>query len=251
MYRERLTMSDEVEKVENAPEETPDLVPDSKEKDSKPKKRGKARLIILVIVIVIVLLFGSAGVVYATQHSNPLFCNAICHSPMNPYVESYLEGTSLSPLQTDLEYPLGVVVHRDSDQQVVCVDCHTDGLDIQISEGISWVTGSYPTPLNPLIMTIREPNGPHQRSGIETCLNEGCHEGISSLDDLKASTADLKRNVHDSHNGAQNCTICHSMHEQSTVFCTQCHADAVVPDGWLTYSEQQKQIRELEALESQ
>jgi len=239
-------MSDEVENVENAPDVTPDLPPDFFEGVVAPKKKGKARLIILVIVIVLVLLFGGTGVVYATQHSNPLFCNAICHSPMNPYVESYFDGVSINPLQTDLKYPLGVNVHRDND--VVCVDCHTDGLGIQINEGIAWITGNYPQPLNPLVMTIREPNAPHQRSGITTCLNEGCHEGISSLDDLKASTADLKRNVHDNHNGAQNCSLCHQMHEQSTVFCTQCHADAPMPDGWLTYVEQQKQIKELEAL---
>jgi len=245
------TMSDEVESVETAPEDTPDLAVDSSEESAKPKKKGKARLILLVIVIVLVLLFGGGGVVYATQHPNPLFCNAVCHTPMDPYVMSYMEGTSVNPLQTDLQYPLLVTVHRDSDQEVICLDCHTDGLGVQISEGISWLTGNVPQPLNPLVMTIREPNAPHQRSGITTCLVAGCHEGISSLDDLKASTADLKRNVHDNHNGAQNCSLCHQMHEQPTVFCTQCHADAPLPDGWLTYAEQQKQIKQLAALQEQ
>lgn len=239
-------MGNEVENKENAAEETPVTSVEADASASAPKKKGKSRVIILTVVIVVVLLFGTGGIVYATQHSNPEFCNAICHAPMDAYVESFMEGTSVNPQQTDLEFPLGVTIHAQSDQDIVCVTCHTDGIDAQIQEGISWVTGAYTLPLN-LTMTVKEPTQAHERSGITTCLSSGCHEGISSLDDLKEATSDLKRNPHESHNGDQNCTTCHQMHEQSVNTCTQCHADAQMPDGWLTYNEQQKQIKEAAA----
>lgn len=234
-------MEDEVKDVEATLTETPDLTSDSGVKPVKPKKRGRARMVILVIAIVVVLLFGSVGVVYATQHSNPQFCNLVCHTPMDAYVSSYMDGTSVNAQQTSLEAPLDVTVHRDSGQDIVCVTCHTDGIDTQIAEGVAWVTGNYTQPLTPLEMTVKDPSDAHQRNGITTCLTSGCHEGIDSLESLKESTADLDRNVHDSHLGAQDCTTCHQMHEQSVNYCTQCHADSEVPEGWLTYSQYQAQ----------
>ncbi|MCL2807307.1 MAG: cytochrome c3 family protein [Coriobacteriia bacterium] len=243
-------MSKEVETVETDPQETSnDTTSDdgNVEAAEKPKKKSKARLIILVLVIVVALMFATGGVVYATQHSNPDFCDAVCHSPMSPYVTSFKEGISVNELQTDLEIPLLVTVHRDSDEAVVCVDCHTDGLDVTIAEGFSWLTKSYPTPLNPLVMTVKDPDGANQRSGVTTCLSGGCHEGLLTLDDLKQSTAHLERNVHDSHLGDQDCSSCHQMHQQSLVSCTQCHGETS-RDGWLTFTERSRQIKELEAL---
>jgi len=246
-------MSDETNSVENATKEKLDSTPDIDKKADKPKKKGKARIIILVIVIVFVLMAGGGGVVYATQHSNPQFCNAICHTPMDPYVVSYLEGTSINPLQTDLKNPLFVSVHADND--VLCLDCHTDGLDIQISEGISWITGNVPQPLNPLMFTFGDRAlVKHERNGVETCLVEGCHTDINNLDDLIAFTAkDFVRNPHDKvaydtqgHAQELQCSLCHQSHEQSVMFCTQCHLSLFpVPDGWLSYLENQSQIKEL------
>jgi len=241
-------MSDEIENSEPiedelAGETTEEAAEEAATPDKAKKKKGKSRIIILSVVIVFVLLAGGFGIIYATQHANPEFCNAICHVPMDPYVKSFMEGTSVNAQQTDLQHPLGVVVHRDSDQGIVCLTCHDDGIDAQIQEGLSWLTGNYTLPLQ-LTITVREPNQPHQRNGITFCLREGCHEGISSLDDLKESTADQTRNPHESHNGDMNCSVCHQMHQQSVSFCTQCHADALVPDGWMTFSEQQRQIKE-------
>jgi len=242
-------MSDELENVENTTEKTSESAPSKKEASEKPKKKSKLRLIILVIVIVLVLSLGGGGVVYATQHSNPNFCNAICHVPMDPYVQSYLEGTSINPNQPDLEVPLFVTVHAESDQHVLCLDCHTDGLGIQIAEGITWISGNVPQPLNPLKFTFGPPLGQHERDGVVTCLVEGCHDGISSLDDLIKSTSDSVRNGHDIETYLANhtdksltCSSCHQAHEKSSMFCTQCHAsDSTMPTGWLTFAEQQKQ----------
>ncbi|MDR2036053.1 MAG: cytochrome c3 family protein [Coriobacteriales bacterium] len=238
------------EKVGTSPEEIPDSAVNA-QKEKKPKKKGKKRVVLWVVVIVLVVIFGGGGTVYATQHSNPLFCNAVCHSPMEPYVQSYLEGTSVVAEQANLKYPLTVTIHKDSDQEVVCLDCHPDGLDVQISEGISWITGDYSVPLEPLTLTVKDPKKATERSGVKTCLVAGCHEGISSLDELKEFTANRSRNPHSNHNGDLACTTCHKAHEQSVLFCTQCHeyetdgkTKIVVPDGWLTYTEKQLQLKE-------
>jgi hypothetical protein len=215
-------------------------------KGDKGKKRGKGRVVLITAGAVFVLLVGGGGGVYATQHSNPSFCNAICHTPMDPYVESYKENISTNPLQVDLAGPLSVTVHKD-DGDVLCVECHNDGLDVQLREGLHWATGNYVYPFEGKVLTAGEAKQEGQLNGVEFCLREGCHVGVETVDELKEVLSDQTRNPHDSHNGLLNCTECHRTHEQSVMWCTQCHADAVVPDGWLTYTEQQKQIKEAEA----
>ena len=59
----------------------------------------------------------------------------------------------------------------------------------------------------------------------------------SFREDLKAATADLPRNVHIGQHGPVACTECHKAHRASVVYCTQCHSDVEIPDGWLTYQE--------------
>jgi hypothetical protein len=214
--------------------------------DPKPKKR-KIKLwlkIVIAIVAVFVVLGGGAGAAYAIFHDNPAFCNAICHTPMDPYVESYQEGTSINPLQADSEAVLSVVTHKDSDQQLNCLSCHVPDMQEQIQEGIKWVTGDYELPIEMKLVNgqVKEDSG--DKNGVEFCLRADCHEGIGTddpLKDLKGITADEHRNPHDSHLGNQDCSNCHQTHEQSVMMCSQCHADAKVPEGWLTYKEQQDQ----------
>ncbi|MDR2381440.1 MAG: cytochrome c3 family protein [Bifidobacteriaceae bacterium] len=217
------------------------------EPPKKKKKKGKGRVILISVGAAFILLAGGGGGVYATQHSNPSFCNAICHTPMDPYVESFKEGTSVNPLQTELTAPISVTLHKESDQQLVCVTCHNDGLDVQLREGKNWITGDYVYPFADRVLKAGEPKLEGQWNGITFCLREGCHVEAESLEELKVVLADQHRNPHDSHNGTLDCTVCHQTHQQSVMWCTQCHADAVVPEGWLTYTEQQKQLKEAEA----
>jgi hypothetical protein len=212
-----------------------------------PKKRGKGRVVLITIGAVFVLLVGGGGGVYATQHSNPSFCNAICHTPMDPYVASFKDGTSTNALQADFTGPLSVTVHRDAADKVVCVDCHNDGLGVQLREGLHWVTGNYVYPFEGTVLKAGEVKQEGQWNGVTFCLREGCHVGAESLDELKQVLSDQKRNPHNSHNGLMDCTECHRTHERSVMWCTQCHADAEVPEGWLTYTEQQEQLKEAEA----
>ncbi|MDR2453672.1 MAG: cytochrome c3 family protein [Bifidobacteriaceae bacterium] len=213
-------------------------------KGAKARKGRKGRIALVSLGAAFVLVAGGGGGVYATQHSNPSFCNAICHTPMDPYVESFKEGTSTNALQTELTGPLSVTIHKDSDQGIVCLTCHDDGIGEQLREGWHWVTGSYSYPLEGITLTAKEPKVEGERSGVEFCLREGCHVGVETLEELKDVLSDQKRNPHDSHNGTLDCTECHRTHEQSVLWCTQCHADAQLPEGWLSYADQQKQIKE-------
>jgi hypothetical protein len=62
--------------------------------------------------------------------------------------------------------------------------------------------------------------------------------------DLEAATEYLgEYNPHkfDQHYATWQCTDCHKGHSQSVNMCTDCHAQAPVPDGWLNV-EQRRQI---------
>jgi hypothetical protein len=199
------------------------------------------------------LVGGGAGVYFGT-HDQPGFCNFICHTPMDPYVASYNDGTSILPIQAEAQAEaaqagtpivLSVTLHKESDQQLNCLDCHEPTMSEQITEGIKWISGDYSVPLAGFEVVPSTPRE-GQKAAEEFCLREGCHEGIASLEDLKKATADEHRNPHNSHNGDQACTKCHQTHEQSVMWCTQCHGDSTVPDGWLTYQEQQSQQKKAE-----
>jgi len=210
--------------------------------EDKPVKKGKGKKIAIIVAVVLVVLIGAGGGGYLAFHDQPWFCNFVCHTPMDPYVASYTDGTSVNEQQVDLEAPILAVQHRDSDQAVDCLDCHEPDMSEQIAEGTKWISGNYTVPLTDLKVRAQLKEGTEGiKAAEEMCLREGCHEGISSVDDLKAYTADLERNPHNSHLGNQDCTTCHNSHEQSVMYCTNCHSDAEVPEGWLTYSEWQKQ----------
>ena len=213
---------------------------DGSKKQTK-KKKGVGFKILIVVVVVIVVIAGGGGIAYGVFHSNPKFCNFICHTPMDPYVESFLENKSINPMQADNTAPLSVTNHKNSDKKLVCLDCHQDGLDAQIREGLAWISGNYELPLDLRIIYKQPKEDSTDRSGLDFCLRPECHEGVASYDDLKKITADMERNPHNNHNGNQNCFVCHQTHEQSVMFCTQCHSDSDVPEGWLTYKQAEDQ----------
>jgi flagellar basal body-associated protein FliL len=248
-------MSEEFQN-EEVSEATPDATaaPDGvvEGKPVKPRKKGKGKIVLIAIAIVLVVGIGGAAGVYFGFHDKPGFCNAICHTPMDPYVVSYNEGTSVLEIQAAAQQAgegdpilLSVTLHKESSQQLNCLDCHVPSMEEQVTEGIKWITGDYTVPLEPLLVVPGTPKE-GQKSAQEFCLRAECHEGATSIDELKASTADQTRNPHNSHLGDQACTNCHQVHTQSVMLCTQCHADATVPDGWLTYAEQQRQQKEAE-----
>ena len=94
-----------------------------------PKKHPKRGWIVAGVVAAVIVV---AGAGFWVWHEQPSFCNAICHSPMDYYVETYDSG----------DPQLGVTVHAKAGES--CLDCHTAELTTQISEVMAWVSDNYP-----------------------------------------------------------------------------------------------------------
>ena len=59
-------------------------------------------------------------------------------------------------------------------------------------------------------------------------------------DELIQKTADVTFNPHYTQHGDIACSTCHKAHSDSVMYCTECHAAAQTPDGWLTWDEYQQ-----------
>lgn len=203
-----------------------------------PKKFAKKRCRYSVVLAVVALVIVIAGAGLWTWHEQPSFCAAICHTPMDGYLETYEE----EPGQTGLDKWGNEVTNSSSMMAPThrvgagtdCMDCHTPVLNQQISEGINWVSGNYQFPLNERTLAeITEPAGLDYKA---LCLNESCHN--MSEDDLAQTTADMGTyNPHSMHHEDIDCGMCHKAHRASVMYCTKCHATAEVPDGWLSASQ--------------
>lgn len=175
------------------------------EPTSKKKGRGHKRGAIIAAVVIVVVIV--AGVGFAAWHEQPSFCNAICHSPMDDYVEGYYSEDET------------ILASQHENQDVTCLQCHDAELGEQVSEAITWVSGSYSTPLE-------------KRSFGTSELCYDCHDS----DEITAATADYGGeeglNPHSSHYDSElECGDCHSMHGTSTMACNECH-NLDVPEGW-------------------
>ena len=221
----------------------------AKKKKKEKKPRNKKTIGITVCVIVVVIIAAGAG--FWVWHEQPSFCGAICHTPMDEYLATY--SAELGEATTDkwgnevedssaMMATLHAASEEDGGAEADCLDCHTPVISEQISEGLNWVTGSYIFPLDERDNSdLTEARG---STAEELCLNDECHSDIT-VDDLVDLTADMgERNPHTdlstlsvSH-ASVTCTDCHKGHRASVMYCTGCHSDAEVPDGWLTVEEE-------------
>ena len=175
------------------------------------KSRKKAGVIAGVVAGVIVV----AGIGFFVWHEQPSFCNAICHQPMDPYVEGYHSDDNA----------ILASVHERTDTN--CLDCHEPTLSEQVAEGMAWLTGDFTVDEQGFIV--------HEGEAFDyddaTCETNGCHD----YEQVIAATADWDgeagTNPHDSHLGKLECGDCHSSHGQSTLYCDTCHSLSL-PDGW-------------------
>lgn len=117
------------------------------------RKRKKGPIVAgVVIAVLVVACFG-----FWTWHEQPSFCNAVCHEPMDSYVEGYYEDASL-------------LAHTHMTANVTCLDCHPAKIDEQVSEATKWVRGDFE-------MTA---DGQLAHNGLsfsaKDCLKSGCHD---------------------------------------------------------------------------
>lgn len=178
-----------------------------------PKRPVKKQWIVAGVVVAVVVV---AGMGFWVWHEQPSFCNAMCHSPMDAYVESY-----------DSNDP-GMLVTAHKSAGKACLDCHEATLTTQVSEVMAWVSDSYLME-GDLLATGKE------FASEEFCARPECH----NMDEVVANTwgfqgNDETFNPHSSHqNQALDCGDCHQAHEKSVLVCNDCH-DLNVPEGWVS-----------------
>ncbi len=174
-------------------------------------RRPRRRWPVAVGVVAVVLLVAGGG--FWVWHEQPSFCNAVCHQPMDAYVDGYYEDDSL-------------LAHAHMTAGTTCLQCHEAKIEDQVHEAMVWVSGDYPMDENGLLTRVGV------RADEALCATAGCHD----MAEVIAATADWGGepgvNPHDSHQGrAIDCSNCHGVHEQSVMYCNTCH-DYAVPEGW-------------------
>jgi hypothetical protein len=152
----------------------------------------------------------TGGVIW---HKQPRFC-AMCHTPMNNYVQNYFGGDTT----------LQITRHAVGDTlKLKCVDCHESLIREQVREGMNWVTGNYTYPLEKRKIGTRS-----------FCMSAGCHVESKIIEATKDHRNTLfAYNQHEPRHGKQECYNCHSMHGESVLTCNQCHKFDL-PDGWIS-----------------
>lgn len=215
---------------------------------NSPRKRSRKWPIVAGVVAAIVIV---AGAGFYAWHEQPSFCGAICHTPMDGYLETYEAQPGQAALDkygNDVADASGMLaaVHR-ADADTTSMGCHVPTLGEQLAEGASWVSGGYDVYDNETYGASLEEKTLSQLTaarGIDTeefCLNSGCHLGDDgqplTRSDLVIATSDMTLNPHIAQHGELQCTDCHKAHRASVLNCTKCHEDAEVPAGWLGYED--------------
>lgn len=219
--------------------------------DNSAAPKRKALPIVIGCTVVAVIAVAGAG--FIAWHEQPSFCNAICHTPMDPYVSTLTDGAtdkygnelaSEAEKTSMLSYAHANIENGDA---IECLDCHVPTLGEQVSEGLSWATGNYTvkgTNANgQAFLESRSLEDLVEARGLEPdqfCLNDACHTSndgsVLTREDLVALTADEygDLNPHEAVHEELACGTCHKAHTQSVNYCSNCHDDAKIPDGWLS-----------------
>jgi hypothetical protein len=197
------------------PEEETSRAPETDEAAAAPKakKRNKKWVVPTVVVAIIVVI----GVGFFAWHNTPGFCNSVCHSPMDTYVESYSSGDQ------------GMLVTAHAEAGLSCLDCHEAKLNEQLTEVIAWSSDTFTTTADGHLVDANV----DRFASSENCLKSGCHNWNDVVDSTWGFAGnDAKYNPHSSHqDGSIECSDCHKSHETSTLYCAKCH-DMNLPEGW-------------------
>ena len=191
---------------------------------SPAPKRSHRRAWTTVGIVAAIIVVAGAG--FWAWHEQPSFCNAICHSPMDRYVETYDSG----------DPHLGITAHANAD--VTCLKCHEAELTTQVSEAMAWMSDSYPVTEEGALATGKE------FADEQFCAKSGCHHELGDgYDEITANLwgfagNDAKYNPHASHQDlALECGDCHGIHETNVLVCNECHS-LNLPEGWEAPNEQ-------------
>lgn len=208
------------------------------------KSRKKTPITIAVIAAIVVV----AGAGLWVWHEQPSFCAAICHIPMDPYLETYEEEANAEGVDkwnnaVSNTNAMLAVTHREAGE--ACMDCHVPTLSEQVSEAANWISGNYVFPLmEGDLDSLTEASG---MDADQFCLKSGCHvtdDGteITTRSQLVEATADMSFNPHVAQHEERACSDCHKGHRASVMVCADCHSEAEIPEGWITPDEEDQLI---------
>ena len=134
-----------------------------------PKKKrdwkGK-RLPIVIAAVVAVTVLGVAGWAW---RATPGYCDALCHSTMSKYYDTFENQTD------SLAFAHKGVVNGK------CLDCHENTLGTSVRMAQSQLTGNHETPLAKVTYTN------------EFCLQSGCHAGAGIMPGASESSTKAAR----------------------------------------------------------
>lgn len=224
-------MSDETNVAQEASEEATQR---AEQKPAPKRKSRKTAIIGGIVAIIAVVGFG-----FYQWHETPEFCVSICHAPMD---KAYLDTLYANPYEPAVDKWGNEVTKADAmlaskhgAMGKRCMACHEPAIEEQVTEGIEWIQGNYYNPLSERDLARLV----FYRGAGETefCLNSACHDITKT--GLTAETEDFARNPHSWHHNEYTCSDCHKAHRASVMICSQCHEDAEVPAGWLTWDESQ------------
>ena len=134
-----------------------DAQSDSLSSEPSPKRKVKRGWIVAGVVAAVIVV---AGVGFWVWHETPGFCNSVCYSPMDSYVETYYSG----------DKGMLVTAHADADEN--CLSCHEPVMTEQVGEAMKWVSDDYPmTPDGTKLATGKD------FASEEFCAKSGCHNG--------------------------------------------------------------------------
>lgn len=157
---------------------------------------------IAVIAVAAVIVIGGATAGMLVWHEQPSFCADLCHI-MQPYEDAWASS--------------GFEAHLHAVKDVECLDCHDPTVKQQVDEVVKFVTKDYKVPLR------------ERKVKQQVCLSCKEHDNYPALAE---TTKDWKRNVHASHWGEMECYLCHKQHRANVLYCTKCHTDLTLPEGW-------------------
>lgn len=227
----------------------------AEQKAKKPRSKKRVGIVAGVVAAVVV----AAGAGALVWHEQPSFCNAICHTPMDGYLETYMAEPGQAATDkwgNEVADASGMLAaqHRTNDSGANCLDCHVPTMSEQLTEGGEWVSGNYTLVEQDggsANLTERNSTQLTEARGTDAdsfCLRSGCHVNddgsVMTREDLTKLTAKesddpavIIRNPHSWQHGAQACTDCHKAHRASVLICTECHADMELPEGWISAQE--------------
>ncbi len=225
---------------------------------AEPAAKVKKKWPVVLGVVAAVLLL--AGIGMFVWHEQPSFCGAICHAPMDAYLEGYSQEDNAAGVDkygNDVANTHSMLAVSHKSQNVACLGCHVPSISQQIGEGTMMISGSY------TVVDRVNGNGfaQHERTlsdllvnaghaddtgkGDQFCLRSGCHDmDRAELAKVQVVEGTVRQphlwlnTPHASAGGMEfACGDCHKSHRASVNACTACHADAVSPEGWLTFAE--------------